>query len=141
MPEHRDLSPWVHPKAKAWYAALLRRTSLPLALEDELRKPDDQLTIEVVRMMLAFAVLLGRDGIWSEEDNGVLKQIVQKARDFSKRPAVGKNGKGLSISEHQSHAKRIEHLSHEIELVRRKLKMSNRTSKISTPPTWKPFWE
>ncbi|MFK7769966.1 MAG: hypothetical protein AB8B55_22350 [Mariniblastus sp.] len=141
MAEHKDLSPWAHPKAQAWYSALLRRTSFPLALEDELRKPDDQLSLETVRMMLAFGVLLGREGIWSKEDNSVLKQIVQRARDWAKQPAKGKDGKPLSIAEHQAHGKRVEQLSHEIELVRRQLKMSNRKSKIGTPPTWDPFWD
>ncbi len=141
MAEQTDLSPWIHPKSSAWFGALFRRTSFMLALEDELRKPEDQLSLETVRMMLAFAVMLGRDGVWPERDKGVLKQILQKARDYVKLPPKPKKGKALSIAAHQAHAKRVKEMSHEIELVRRKIGASNRKSKIGAPPSWDPFWE
>jgi hypothetical protein len=136
-----DLSPFVHPKAQKWFRALLQRTSLPMALEDELRRPDDQLNLEIVRMILAFAVLLGRPGIWPENENDVLKFIVKRANEFSKMSASSTTGTALTLAEHQAHTKTISELTQEMELVRRRLGISVRKTKISTPRSWAPFWE
>jgi len=141
MAEQNDLSPWAHPKAKAWFRALFRRTSLPLALEDELKKPEEQLNIEIVRTLMTFAVLLSRPEIWPKRDHDVLEFIVAKAKEFCDRPAKSSTGKPLTIAEHKAHSRAVAEITHDIELVRRRLGLSVRKSKIHGPASWEPFWE
>lgn len=139
--QKNDLSPWVHPKSQAWFKALFRRTNLLIALEDELKKPDDQLTIQTVRMILAFAVMLGKPEIWPDSDRDVLKYIANRSRQFARLPPQSLTGKPVTVSEHQAHNKLVDQINIEVEILRRRLGTSVRKSKIKTPPSWEPFWE
>ncbi len=141
MAEQTQLSPWAHPKARAWFSALFRRTSLPMAIEDELRKPVDQLNIEIIRTAMTFAVLLSRPEIWPQKDRDLLESIVAKAKEFCARPPKSAHGKALTIAEHKTHSKAVAEITHDIELVRRRLGVSVRKSKMSGPKSWEPFWE
>ncbi len=141
MPETTDLSPWVHPKAQSWFHALFRKSNLALALEDELRKPEEQLTPAIMRMILAFAVLLGRPEIWPENERVVLTAIMNKARKYSRQPPKSASGRPLTLAEHQTYTNATAELAYEVELLRRRLGISVRTTPVSTPKSWEPFWE
>lgn len=140
MSDQNDLSPWAHPKARAWYQALFRRTSLSMALEDELKKPDEQLNLDIIRTALALAVLLSREEIWPQRDLDVLEFLVAKAKEYCAQPAKSATGKPLTIVEHKSRSRAVAEITHDIELIRRRLGTSVRKSKMSEPPSWKPFW-
>lgn len=141
MPETNDLSPWVHPKAKNWFYALFRKSNLAIALEDELRKPEEQLTPAIMRMILAFGVLLGRPEIWPENERDILEAIVDKAKQVSQNPPKSASGKPLTLAEHQTYSHTTAELAYEIELLRRRLGISNRKTPVGTPKSWEPFWE
>lgn len=136
-----DLAPWKHPKAQAWFRALFRRTNLPLALENELRQPDDQLSLPRLRMMLALVLLLGRDEIWPKHERDILKAVLKRIRKRIQMPLTSVTGKPLSVAEHQEHNRVIKALEQEIELVRRRLGISFRKTPMKTPDTWGKFWE
>lgn len=141
MSEKNDLAPWVHPKSKAWFKVLFRRTNLTMALQDELNRPIEQLDIHIVRMALAMAVMFGKPEIWPEEDRQILKLIVNKAREFARTPPQSVTGKPVSVAEHQAHSKLVKELTAEVELVRRRLGISVLKTKASIPPSWQRFWE
>lgn len=141
MPETNDLSPWVHPKSQSWFQALFRKSNLAMGLEDELRRPDEQLTPAIMRMILAFAVLLGRPEIWPENERDVLTTILNKARECSKKPPNSATGKPLTLAEHQTHSYNTAELTYEIELLRRRLGVSVRKTEMVAPKSWEPFWE
>ena len=136
-----DLSPWAHPKAQAWFRALFRRSSFGLALENELTLPDEQLSLSQLRAMLAFGVMLGRPGIWPKQDRDILKKLLKRVRERASAPPSSFSGKPLSVAEHQAHQRNVEALQQEIELLRRWLGSSMRTSPMATPDTWGRFWE
>ena len=136
-----DLAPWVHPKSKSWFKALFRRTNLLISLEDELKKPDEQLNIHTVRMVLAFAVTLGKPDIWPESDREILKYIANRTREYARKPPQSLSGKPVTVSEHQVHNKLVEQINVEVEILRRRLGTSVRKTKINTPSSWEPFWE
>lgn len=139
--ERNDLSPWIHPKSKSWFKVLLRRSNLLLAIEDEMKKPDDQLNIHIVRMALSIAIMLGRTEIWPEEDRDVLRIIANKARKFAQMPPNKIQGKPVSVAEHKIHSRLSEQILLECEIVRRRLGISVRKTKIEAPESWDPFWE
>lgn len=141
MPELNDLSPWVHPKAQQWYFALFRKTNLAMALDDELKRPEAQLTPAIMRMILAFAVLLGRPEIWPENERDVLTAIMIKAKEYSQKPPRSPSGKPLTLLEHQSYVQTTTELAYEVELLRRRLGVSVRKTAVGTPKSWEPFWE
>jgi hypothetical protein len=141
MSEPADLSPWVHPKSQAWFRALFRRTNLIMALEDEINKPDDQLSPEVARLILAISILLGRPEIWPEDDQPTLKKIMRRAKELSQKPPTSGTGKPLSLAEHQAHKNSDTQMTHELEILRRRLGVSVRKTKLGAPPSWEPFWE
>ena len=64
MKELNDLSPWIHPKAQNWFYALFRKTNLAMVIDDDLRKPEWAVSLAQMRMILAFAILLGQDEMW-----------------------------------------------------------------------------
>lgn len=136
-----DLSPWAHPKAKAWFGALFRRTNFPLGLENEIRVADDQLSLSQLRMMLAFALLLGRKEMWPAKEMEVLKQILKKTRERVAQPPTSSSGKPFSVAEHQNHQRTVDSLAQEIELVRRRLGSSMRKTPMKTPDSWGKFWQ
>ena len=98
MPESNDLSPWVHPKAKNWFHALFRKSNLALALQDELLKPEELLTPAIMRMILAFGLLLGRPEIWPENERDILMEIMKKAKEYSQNPPQSVSGKPLTLA-------------------------------------------
>jgi hypothetical protein len=112
-----------------------------MALEDELKKPEGQLNIEIIRTAMAMAVLLCRPEIWPSKDRDVLEFLVAKAKEFCDKPAKSSSGKPLTIAEHKAHSRAIAEITHDIELIRRRLGVSVRKSKIGCPPSWEPFWE
>lgn len=141
MGETNDLSPWIHPKAQAWFGALFNRTNLDLSIEDELNKPVDQLTPEAVRAILAIAVLMSRQEIWPKGQRGVLKRAMRKAQEYCQLPPTSQNGNPLTLVEHQAHKNTVVQMTQELELLRRKLGISVRKTKVETPESWGPFWE
>ena len=141
MAEQNDLTPWVHPKSKAWFQALFRRTNILMSLEDEMKLPPEQLDIHIVRMALSFAVMLSHPDIWPDEDKSILKLIARKAKEFTQLPPKSSSGKAVTVAEHQAHSKLVEEMTSEIELVRRRLGISVRKTRVAIPRSWQPFWE
>lgn len=141
MKELSDLSPWIHPKAQNWFYALFRKTNLAMVIDDELQKPEGAISLAQMRMILAFGLLLGRDEMWPENERGTLKAILRRARQIAKAPPASSTGKPLTMAEHQSYNSTLEEFKLEIELLSRRLGMSNRQSAIKPPASWQPFWE
>ncbi|MGB2501793.1 MAG: hypothetical protein ACPIA2_19015 [Mariniblastus sp.] len=141
MKELNDLSPWIHPKAQNWFYALFRKTNLAMVIDDELQKPEGAISLDQMRMILAFGLLLGRNEMWPENERGTLKAILRRARQIAKAPPASSTGKPLTMAEHQSYNNTLEEFKLEIELLSRRLGMSNRQSAIKPPASWQPFWE
>ena len=141
MKELNDLSPWIHPKAQNWFYALFRKTNLAMVIDDELQKPEGAISLDQMRMILAFGLLLGRNEMWPENERGTLKAILRRARQIAKAPPASSTEKPLTMAEHQSYNNTLEEFKLEIELLSRRLGMSNRQSAIKPPASWQPFWE
>jgi hypothetical protein len=136
-----DLSPWAHPKAKRWFESLFEDSSFPLALDDEIAKAENQNDFEKIRVILALALLVGRPGMWPESRNGLLRAAVRAAHHVSSTTPGQKEGRAMTIAEAKGRTADHEAIRHEIELMRRRLKMSNRKSEIYPPMTWGNIWE
>lgn len=141
MPDATDLSPWAHPKAKRWFHNLIEDNSFALALEDELVQAEQAKDYEKIRMIHALALLLGHEGIWPKHRDDVLKACVRASsrivKDHDTRPVEGP----ITIAEHKDQSATDEAFQQEIELLRRRLKMSNRKSTIGAPKAWGNIWE
>ena len=141
MKELNDLSPWIHPKAQNWFYALFRKTNLAMVIDDELQKPEGAISLDQMRMILAFAILLGREEMWPENERGALKAILRKTRQIAKLPPSSDTGKPLTMAEHRCYNETLEEFKREIEILSRRMGMSNRQSAIDPPASWQPFWE
>ena len=133
-----DWSPWKHPKARRWFEELLEKTHLPLMMEHAVDEADDVLVEGETHLMVALAILLGRDGIWPAARDSILRTIVRKGGVVSSRTASNSNGP-LSLAEHQEQARQHDHLVDEVEMLRRRIGMSNRKQALK-PPEWDRFW-
>lgn len=134
-----EYSPWKHPKAQRWYAELLEKTNLPLMIEDALEKPDADLSAGQTRMFVAMLVMIGRKGIWPDHRKNLIRFVIRKAAALlNQKQSVSK--KPLTLSEHRQAGKTNIEIEHEVELLRRRIGMSNRNSKIGAPK-WGRFWE
>lgn len=133
-----DWSPWRHPKAKRWFEELLEETHLPLMMEHAVDKPDDNLSEGETRLMVALGLLLGRDGIWPAQRDMILRTIVRKGNVVATRATERKEGP-ISLSEHRNQSTKHQQLIHEVEMLRRRIGMSNRRTQ-QDPPTWGKFW-
>ncbi len=133
-----DWSPWKHPKAKRWFEELLEESHLPLMMEHAVDKADDSLNEGETRLMVALAILLGREGVWPAQRDSILRTIVRQGDVVAQRTTKSKDGP-LSLSEHKAQSKQHDHLVHEVEVLRRRIGMSNRTTP-QKPPAWGKFW-
>ena len=136
----QDLSPWAHPKARAWFRGLFNRTQFGFVLEDVLKQPDEHLSHDQIRAVLAFAVLLSREETWPEEHRSVLSLILDKARAVAARNGGSGGGKTLTLKEVKRQGSINTELQEEIEILRRRLGKSAKTKTVQTPSTWEPFW-
>jgi len=133
-----DWSPWTHPKARRWFEELLEETQLPLMMEHTVDKADDSLNEGETRLMVALAILLGRDGIWPAQRDLILRTLARRGDVVSRRTAQNKNGP-ISLAQHKEQADQHEHLVQEVEMLRRRIGMSNRKTPMN-PPAWGKFW-
>ncbi len=133
-----DWSPWKHPKAKRWFEELLEETHLPLMMEHAVDKADNSLSEGETRLMVALGIMLGHDGIWPAQRDMILRTIVRQGDIVAKRTAAKKEGP-ISLSQHQEQAKQHDQLVHEVEMLRRRIGMSNRKTP-QKPPAWGKFW-
>ena len=133
-----DWSPWKHPKAKRWFEELLEETHLPLMMEHAVDTPDDLLDEGETRLMVALALLLGRDGIWPSQRDSILRTVARKGDVVARRETGSKAG-AMSLAEHKNRAQQNANLTQEVEMLRRRIGMSNRVTEIE-PPEWGKFW-
>jgi len=133
-----DWSPWKHPKAKRWFEELLEGTHLPLMMEHAVDKADDTLTKGETRLIVALALMLGREGIWPAQRDRLLRTIVRKGDVVANRSSGKKDGP-MSLAELRSKSTQHESLVQEVEMLRRRIGMSNRKTKLN-PPAWGKFW-
>ncbi|MEM7785269.1 MAG: hypothetical protein AAF623_18110, partial [Planctomycetota bacterium] len=106
------------------------------------RKPDDQISLAQLRLMLSFGVLLGRDKVWPAEEKKVLQELLTRIRRYQSLPdQSGKKSKPKSIAEHQAQAATSKVMQNEIEIVRRHIGISKKKSPIKTPVSWGKFWQ
>lgn len=141
MKEQNDLSPWIHPKAQNWFYALFRKTNLAMFIDDELQRPEGTISLDQMRMILAIGILLGRDEMWPENERGTLKAILRKARQMSNLPPTTEAGQPLTMAEHRNYNDTLAEFKREIEILSRRMGMSNRQNAIDPPASWQPFWE
>jgi hypothetical protein len=132
-----DWSPWTHPKAKRWFTDLLEQTHLPIMMEHAIDGPDDLLDEGLTRLIVALGLLLGREGIWPEQRDLLLRTIVRKGDLVSRRS--NKSEGPISLAQHKSHGLKREQLIQEVEMLRRRIGMSNRRNQLD-PPSWGGFW-
>lgn len=140
MSEQQDLSPWAHPKAKAWFKALFNRSQFGFMLEDVVKQPVEELSREQIRVILTFAVLLSREEIWPEEHQLVLKMILDKAREIANLSNNPNASGAMSLRQHRSRTAGNCEFQDEIEILRRRLGRSFKTNPLETPSTWGRFW-
>ena len=140
-PPPADLSPWAHPKAQRWFEELLEHHLLPTTLDNEVVAAVQHHELEKVRVILALALLIGREGIWPTSRNNVLKSAIRSADHLTKTAPPEQGKKPMSLMEHRGRALHTESLQQEIELLRRRLKLSNRRSTVEPPVTWGNLWE
>ena len=133
-----DWSPWAHPKAKRWFVDLLEQTHLPLMMEHAIDQPDNSLDEGLARFMVAMGLLLGREGIWPEQRNPILRTIVRKGDAVTRRTG-GPGGAPISLKEHKNQSTKREQFVEEVEIMRRRIGMSNRKNPLD-PPAWGKFW-
>lgn len=133
-----DWSPWKHPKAKRWFEELLEETHLPLMMEHAVDKADDSLNEGETRLMVALALLLGREGIWPAKRDMLLRTIVRKGDVVVNRKGSRSDGP-MSLAELKLKSAQHEKLVQEVELLRRRIGMSNRKTQLD-PPAWGEFW-
>ena len=99
MSETTDLSPWAHPKAQRWFHDLIEDSMLALSLDDELEQCEKVNELDKIRMILALALFLGREGIWPESRNNILIGAARTASNVIKKaPSTGTAG-ALTIAE------------------------------------------
>ena len=133
-----DWSPWKHPKAKRWFEELLEETHLPLMMEHAVDQADDSLNEGETRLMVALALLLGREGIWPGKRDVLLRTIVRKGDALVNRKA-SRSDVPMSLTELKFKSTQHDNLVQEVELLRRRVGMSNRTTRLD-PPAWGDFW-
>ena len=141
MSDSTDLSPWAHPKAKRWFTNLIEENTFALAVDDELAQSINRNEFDKIRAILALAILLGREGVWPEGRANILRSVVRAAAHVSKGSGPEKVGGPMTMAEHQGHTLHDDAIHHELELLRRRLKMSNRKSQLDPPATWGNLWE
>lgn len=134
-----DYSPWKHPKAQRWFKELLEETHLPLMIEDALEKPDAELSRGESRLFLSLMIMLGRKGIWPENRESLFRTVIRKTVIVMTRKQ-GRSDKPLTLSEHKVHAKVNSAMDGELEILRRRIGMSNRKTALSPPKSWGRFW-
>jgi len=133
-----DWSPWKHPKAKRWFEDLLEETHLPLMMEHAVDKADDSLSEGETRLIVALALILGRDGIWPAQRDTLLRSIVRKGDVVANRTSARKD-KPMSLAELKRKASQHDNLVQEVEMLRRRIGMSNRKTELE-PPAWGKYW-
>ena len=133
-----DWSPWTHPKAKRWFEELLEETDLPLMMEHAVDKADDSLDGGVTRLIVALALLLGRDGIWPALRDPILRTIVRQGNVVARRTA-GRTRGPVTLAQHKEQSNLQDQLVEEVEILRRRIGMSNRRTPLQ-PPAWGKFW-
>ena len=131
-------SPWAHPKAQLWFAELFEKTHLPLMIEDEMERPLGKRSEEVTRLMVALTLLLGREGVWPQQHKAIIRTVVRRAAELE-QSSGSTSGKAMTIEDHRMQGMQNEELKVEVENLRRRIGMSNRTSKLA-PPAWGKFW-
>lgn len=146
MPEQpeklaNDLSPWAHPNAQRWFQDMFERQLFPSSLDDEIVAAMRDHEPEKIRCILALFLLLVRDGIWPADRNSVLKSAIRAADHISKNASLHAEKKPLTLAEHRGQAVQSTAIQEEIELLRRRLKMSNRKTTLQPPKTWGNLWE
>lgn len=140
MTVEQDLSPWAHPKAQAWFKALFQRSQFGFMLEDVIRQPVEQLDRDQIRAILSFAVLLGRKEIWPEDHQSVLKMVLDKARAVAKHLDEGQATQSITLRQHRQHSSTNCEFQEEIEILRRRIGSSFKTTELQTPENWGDFW-
>ena len=133
-----DLSPWIHPKAKRWFHSLFEDNTFPLALEDELIKAESQQDFQKIRMIVALAIFFGKEATWPENRKTILRAIARAAGKITK--TGGNASAPLTIAQHRGKTSDDQELQHELEILRRRLNLSNRKGKLE-PPNWGRLWE
>jgi hypothetical protein len=141
MSEKEGLSPWAHPKAQRWFDNLIESNMFALAVDDEIAKCEADNDLEKARMLLAFALLLGREGMWPDGRTNVLKAAVRTCNRMAQQAPKTGPTKAMTIAEHHGQNVQVDAVNHEVELMRRRLKMSNRVTEISPPASWGNLWE
>ena len=146
MPEKSsDLSPWAHPKAQRWFETLLERSGFINEIEDTVQLDNDHLELSHGRMMLALLILFGRAGIWPEDKKRVLQKAASRISKLANQGPVApvadkKKQKPLTLDQHKRNTVAQKAVQEELEYLRRRAGMSNRTSHLRPPTTWKNFW-
>ena len=141
MVESTDLGPWAHPKAKRWFESLIDETSFALVLEEEIAQAEKAHDYDKIRIILALALIFGHQGIWPVHRSSFLKDCARTANRVLQNHDTGPVSGPLTIAEHKGQSATDEAFRQELELLRRRLNMSNRKSMIGPPKSWGNFWE
>ncbi len=137
--EETGMSPWVHPKATEWFQAVFKRSAIVENIENTVLRHANDLTIDRMRAVIAMLILIGRPGIWPEEQLGALRQVVQAL--IRRRNDLGGAQTAQTIESHQRRHLLLATLDEELELLRRQTGVSRRTAPAKRPPTWSKFWQ
>lgn len=114
------------------------KTALPLMIEDAVDRPELARSEEITRLMLAFSLLLGRDGVWPEQQKSVLRTVARRTAELGNK-STDTSGKPMTMQDHRANRMQKQEIQLELEHLRRRLGMSNLKNKLA-PPAWGKFW-
>ena len=109
-------------------------------LEDEIRRPADDMDLGRTRMLMALLTMLGRPGIWPKSQRKLLQTAALKISRASKEKTAEASGVPMTMDEHRKKAKLVTTIQDEVETLRRFAGVSNRKNKIGVPESWGTFW-
>jgi hypothetical protein len=139
QPKPKTLAPWVHPKAKNWFADLFEQSGLVMQLQDAVDNPEQPVSPEEARILMMVIATLGHDGIWPSERRKDLQKLVMKLGRLVKQ-GVSESQSAISMGEHKRRQVVAEEVKRELEFLRRMVGVSNRVSDLHLPKSWGQFW-
>ena len=140
MEHESDLAPWAHPKAIHWYETLFERSGLLYSLRVMLDDETQNLTCNQLRSTVALLYLLSIEGIWPAEERPLLTKLTLRIHTLAKKIQIETGSKPLTVSQHQQAIHAQAQLEHELEMLRRRVGISNRKTPLKRPPDWQRVW-
>lgn len=139
MSEDISISPWSHPKAQEWFTEIFQRSGVVLKLSDEIFNHGDEFELPQIRLFSSLLLILGRDGVWPEQNRADLTRLAERLTELLKNKLKG-HQRAMTVEGHRLHSQMVAEAEHELELLRRAVGLSRRLNKLEQPASWQGFW-